>query len=992
MTKQIQKRIGAALCAALLLSLFSACGASRAPALREGHGLRAVVLYCGEHADGSWQDTLSLLSQSLLLDFQVTAADADAGLDLSGADVLYPDESLLEHEDRDAVVSAVTAFADGGGAVFLTNGFYDFFPKEFIGARKFVRLEGCPSEPEYPQVRDDYAAMQGVISDFASLYPSFPDYETLAQQDYGWGVKPSTAAVLATWNGAALYTLNEYGGGLVFFASRLLPNLSSITGCSLESRSEEQTTLNNTTMSCNQLLLSEFAACVSKRLYGYALYRVFGSYGRPCMTWELHFEEITGFANGSGMEFGELCREYSQVPSYSLVRNTYRWFLRAESVSYLLGQSADSLRYVMDWNEGVYSSGTHVAAGGRWLSLGELENSGSYYADDPSLTERAYPCVCDLDGDGVTDLLCGAADGLFHFYRGTGFTDRLTTEADAPLTDAAGTPLSVSGDSAPVLTDLDGDGTADLLSGCADGKLYWFSGGGDGTFTPRGVWLETGLATQSLPDCGDLNGDGYTDLAVGSDEGRLLVWYGTAAGPGGGAGTEIPVFGVEGDWISPRIRDLDGDGTADLAVGTFDGYVARLIGDGKGSFAGAGFLELDEMNYKGNYNAKFGNNCVPCFADLNGDGKTDLLCGNLEYGMAYPIDSPYFPDRTGLAESLKYIEDNGFYLGMHFLTTQYSSQTREDEELDAHWKALRAYGAAGTRIGANQHTWYTSVAAPAQTFLSLWDHGLLWDSGYTPADNPSHYPQASAENVISLPFFLTRDGEKTILLQNCSTLLYTDEAWTDISARYGMPMCLYYHCDFTHGNEDAARKNLETAEAFRRKHGYTFVMEDQMMLAVAAAYNLTADVAPETGGAFGLTITPGAESAGGALYDGNYQSSCGARLSLGEALAGKTVTTDAAVWYQDGNELYFGLNTAVHIGEADAPRTGAHLTSVNVAARVSADEKGATVQFLDGGMMQVTVSGGASAVTEGWTRTETDAGTMITKYGEASTLVLTYGE
>lgn len=125
--------------------------------------------------------------------------------------------------------------------------------------------------------------------------------------------------------------------------------------------------------------------------------------------------------------------------------------------------------------------------------------------------------------------------------------------------------------------------------------------------------------------------------------------------------------------------------------------------------------------------------------------------------------------------------------------------------------ARRPARAAGTRIGANQHTWYTSVAAPAQTFLSLWDHGLLWDSGYTPADNPSHYPQASAENVISLPFFLTRDGENTSI--RCAELappLKTDEARTDI-ARHGMPMPLPAHRDFTHGNEDAARKELDDA-------------------------------------------------------------------------------------------------------------------------------------------------------------------------------------
>ena len=84
-----------------------------------------------------------------------------------------------------------------------------------------------------------------------------------------------------------------------------------------------------------------------------------------------------------------------------------------------------------------------------------------------------------------------------------------------------------------------------------------------------------------------MNGDGINDLVIGSDCGELLVVYGSAEGfvssPVG-----ISVFGVDGDWYAPRIYDMNGDEIADLAVGTSEGYVAILTGDGQGGFSSAG--------------------------------------------------------------------------------------------------------------------------------------------------------------------------------------------------------------------------------------------------------------------------------------------------------------------------------------------------------------------------------------------------------------------
>ncbi len=994
----MKKLAALALMCALIISLLTGCTSVRQNDLPEAaptggdYGLNVAVLYDGTSNSANWQDTLSRFEQPLMLGLAAEAVDVSGEYDLAGYDILYPDESIMTAANAAELCEEIVSFAAAGGAVYCTNGFYDFFPAEFFGAKSFSEVSEYPYHMEYPDVSADLQEVQDVTRDFYTLYEAYTEFPELEGLYRGVGMVPDTATTICSRRGLALSTVNAYGEGWVFFCSGLLPNPYYTLGTSLENRTDEQRMLSDTALSCARILENAFASFVSKRTVGYSVWRVFGSHGNPAMSWELHFEEQTGFANGSGVAFAEMAEEYNQIPSYTLIRNTYTWFLYAESVSSLLGQNEDAMSFEMDYNESAYSSGTHVAAGDEWLTQYEIANGGSYFADDESFDQRAYPWLGDLDGDGVLDLLCGSADGKIYFYKGTGYDERLTTEAGVVVADLA---LAEGGYSAPAVYDVDGDGELDILCGASDGNLYLFRGEGSLKFAPAELWLETGLTTQALPDIGDLDGDGKADLAVGSNERRLLVYYGTSTRRlSVGSAEEITAYGVEGNWVAPRIYDLDGDGTNDLALGTFDGYIARLINNGSG-FDAAGYIELNEMNYKGNYNAKFGNNCVPCFADINGDGITDLVCGYLEYGINYPIDSEYYSGRESLQQQLDYFKEHGYYVGVHFYTNSYASAERENYELQHQLEAMRSYGLNTEGIGANQHTWYTSTLSPQQSLLSLWNNGILFDTGYGVSGDANPVPQYSARNVISLPFYLTVDGERTILLQNCSTVCYGSTEWSDISARWDMPIAVYYHCDFTAGSPDAARTNIETVQAFREKHGYSFVMENQLMYATAAAYNMTLSTSGGySDGSFDLTLTAGAESSLAAMYDGAYQASTGARISLGEALAGLDLTVDADVWHRDGDEIYVSLNRPVSITSGDHAEEGTHLTRVNLPAAISATDTGATVKFAEGGMMECAVSGAAHTDSEGWSSETNESGeTVFTCYSASpSTLTITFGE
>lgn len=989
----MRRRLTAILCAlALLLPCLSVSFAAQEG---EAQSLRCAVLYAGESPD--WQDSYSHLEQSLLLNLSVQAVDVSENYTLEGYDLLYPDESVMESPRADALKGELTAFAAAGGALFLGNEFYDFLPLEVVGAAEFVKLDHCPEfyMLTAAEVEGDLAELQGIVMDFASIYPYYTDYERLRGCDYGYAMRPGTAQALVSEGDLALYTMNHYGQGWVFFTNPLLPNIYSVNGFSLESRNEAQVSLASSTASANQLLRNAFAGFISKKKFGYAPYRVFGVLGRPSMAWELHLEDITGMSLNTARPFIEMSREAGQIPSFSLIRSTYYWLERRESVTYVLNQAQSGMEFQVDLDESVYSSGTHIAVGEerQWLSLGGVANAGSYFIDYPEYDQRAYPYAADLNGDGLLDLLCGSLDGNFHFYPGQGYDGWLTLGTGVNLADAGGQALLTPGGySAPVAWDVDGDGMWDIVAGGGEGKLYWYANQGGFQFRDEGLMLDTGLSGQVFPDVGDWNGDGCPDVMVGSNEGVLRFYPGSSR-----KSLRVSAYryrdlsgclgDMEGDWLAPRMVDFNGDGRMDLAVGTFHGYVARYIQNVAGTLDFCGYITADEPNYKGNQNLKFGNNCVPFFADVNGDGSLDLLAGSLEYGLPYSIDDPNFPYREALQAEVKAIQDSGSYLGLHYYTNVSASPEREAYELASHKKALESYGVDVSRIGCNQHTWHLSANDQTQSFDAMWEAGLLWNSGFEPARSAAT-PQVSAENVMALPFFLEREGEKTILLQNCSTYTYVTQPWDSISAKYGMPTCVYYHCDwlFMPNIAEEARDKIEQLQNFQYSYQYNFVREDQLMLATAAAYNLTLDCRRE--GDL-LTLTPAGAERDFALYDENYQKAGGARISFSQNVDASAVSTDADVWTWFNGELYIGLNkpTSIYFNVPQTPAN--HLTQVNLPAVITRGADGVTrLEFQEGGMMQVWLDSPAQVLSEGWTVDKT--GRVLTKFGPAETLELVY--
>lgn len=904
-----------------------------------------------------------------------------ANIDVS---VIGDDDSLGDYdiiyvqEVRDA--DRLTEYVRDGGTVVLSNDVVDNFDGDFLGG-DVAEVTGIPTDLAYPYTGDNLSNISELIYDYTQTIKSYTDYEAYVGFDYGVGIVPTTADVIAERDGVGVYTRNAYGEGDVFITNPILPSEYTVTQLSEGVDGEPMAFSTN---GAESLLRSYYAEYVSKKKYGFAVERTFGTFGTKSAAWELHYEDITGIENGSLTDFAKYCMEKGQMPSFTLVRNTYTWFKRAESVTYLEYDNG----FHADAYEGAYCSGTHIVSGDKWLELDCYEKTDSYFDDKPEYVKRAYPYPIDWNEDGKWDLIVGSADGKFYYYEGRNMGTNYEMSTAAYLTDEQGNALSVGAYSSPTVFDIDGDGRGELISGAEDGIIRAFKTNKTAenpssmAFTHMGDVINTDL-TDCMVASGYLNDDNIIDLAVGSRGGELRVYFGyTTDGVNTLFDDYVPVVTGE-EWTAPEIYE------GKLFCGTREGYVAHFDYDGS-AFVKSGYLETDTNSRRGNKRITIGMNSVPRFCDIDGDGDDDLLAGNLEYGMAYPIDSEYFPYEDELREQLAFCEENGIYVGAHGMTHKYASPTQERRELDYHKAAFEIYGLAWDSKGINQHTWFTSMYGydgsgiegynPNYngTFKAQAESGLLWNSGSTLPES-SAVPQDCAENTIPMPMYMA--AEDFVVLQPCNTP-HGDGTHSYTTVKYELPLLFYNHCDYMYDDLNSQVEAAEKVAKITDEYGYAFVREDQMAKAVSAAYN-TDIKADMTDGV--IKISGLIRDENRRLYDERYTECVGVKVVFADGEDAADYSSDASVCRVSDNAMYVSLDKAVNITKGEKSDK-LSIAEVNVPARIKLKNDGATVKFVDGGMMSVKVLGDVMTSSDGWNVKRDGEYTVFTKFGAADTL------
>ncbi|NLH79059.1 MAG: hypothetical protein GX465_18725 [Acidobacteria bacterium] len=265
---------------------------------------------------------------------------------------------------------------------------------------------------------------------------------------------------------------------------------------------------------------------------------------------------------------------------------------------------------------------------------------------EPSLdgaSVYATPAMCDVNGDDDIDVLVVTAEGYQIYLNGADSTDLWNESGVYLLNGSTGAILwetSVSNChiyGAPVVADLEGDGTNEVIFGTA------ITSGGT---TYRKVHIlsgETGSIEHSLPvpdwvmgpvGVGDLDDDGYLDIVAEVNGGSIYAWSGA------GSHALLPGFpvSVTGNTTgSPTIVDMDADFELEIVAGTRDGLLYAINADGS---ICTGFPVNTGSGIPGQVAA----------GDIDGDGALELVgaddgsaqawCYDMGSG-SYPCEMPW---------------------------------------------------------------------------------------------------------------------------------------------------------------------------------------------------------------------------------------------------------------------------------------------------------------------------------------------------------------
>jgi Methyltransferase FkbM domain len=698
-----------------------------------------------------------------------------------------------------------------------------------------------------------------------------------------------------------------------------------------------------------QLVIDETLAYAFRRTHGLSVRKLFGPYGAPMLAWQTHVEELGGLLSRAMEHFVARLANSRQVPTFALIRRSFRWGRRTPGLVYL--------PWATDLRDGVRGQPEGAAFfSGRWITLADGSELGfpaaeqwvdfhTLVADQP----RVYPAPALGDA-----LALGTPDGRIELFSVSLRDDRVLLTRHGLLALSDGTVLQVPGAS-PTFGAAAGGRLLVIADDLGDLHVYAERDAG---------WKETarhGLGARVSPRLVDWTGSGTLDLMIGTEDGAVDLFEDFEhVGPT----KRMRLFETGNTRVAPwplvsgnRRRVLFGDSRGRLSVWE-DGAATTLPGRDCTMFATTDvYLQQDS---------------VPVVIDV--EGRSLLIVGASVVGRPHTLGDPEESVTSVLRDTVARLSKSGTPCNPHLFLFQGASLPEVSTELSRHRASFAALGLSWDGMGANEHGWWIPRNQTALAFLLQRTAGLCFNFGWQ-SPGIRGAPDSDVKYALSFPFFLRTGTTLVDFLLGAPALPDRYPRAIELMAAAGLPLTFFVHPEYRVEGPAAleADRWIGAIDELKQRHGCVFTTENQMAKAIAVTLATDVSVVREASG----TLRLEADVAGVPSWAGEFRRT----LSVAVDWPGhppETLSSDGVNSVRAGRFITsVGERTTVRTGGGERPAW--RVVTANGPIEVGPEG----IEVLTPGFQELHLSGhGLHVDWPGAHVRDTGDGLVVTRFGE----------